>query len=96
DNHQLYKLIVVNKDSGGTRQSIFPMDEPRCVLEELLSARQGSTHLTIEERYRELFESTFASRRFHYFGNGLEMFLGSGYAFPQLGRGELITNLALY
>lgn len=96
DNHQLYKLIVVNKDNDIGKQGFFSMEEPRCAFEALLSCRQGQTTQSIQERYRDLFESTFASRRFHYFGNGFEMFLGNGYAFPQLGRGELISNTNLY
>ncbi|HEX7285420.1 MAG TPA: SIR2 family protein [Candidatus Angelobacter sp.] len=96
DNHQLYRLIVVNKDSGVTRQSLIPLDEPRCAFETLLNNRQGVIAQSIEARYRDLFESTFASRRFHYFGEGFEMFLGNGYVFPQLGRGELISSPNLY
>lgn len=96
DNHQLYKLIVVNMDGGEMSPSIFSVDEPRCAFEALLSNRKGSTNITVEERYRELFEATFASRRFHYFGHGFEMFLGNGYALPQLGRGELLSNLQMF
>jgi len=96
DNPQLYKLIVVNKDISGMPQSLIPLEEPRCVFESLLNSRQGPVVQSIEERYRDLFESTFAKRRFHYFGGGFEMFLGNGYAFPQLGRGELISSVNLY
>ena len=96
DNHQLYKLIVVNKDSGGTSRSPFPIDEPRCAFEALLNSGQGPSIPSIEARYRDLFESTFAGRRFHYFGDGFEMFLGNGYVFPQLGRGEMISSPGLY
>jgi NAD-dependent SIR2 family protein deacetylase len=96
DNHQLYKLIVVNKDSGGASRGLFPIDEPRCAFEALLNSGQRSGTPSIEERYRDLFESTFANRRFHYFGDGFEMFLGNGHVFPQLGRGELISSPGLY
>lgn len=97
DNHQLYKLIVVNKDTSAasSRNSIFH-EESRCAFEDLIVNRNIVTPPGIESRYRELFESTFAQRRFNYFGDGLELFLGNGQFFSVLGRGELISNLHLY
>jgi hypothetical protein len=49
DNHQLYKMIVVNKDAIGLQQSFVPFQEPRCVLESLINNRQGSIAQSIEE-----------------------------------------------
>jgi|GEM_PF-421734 len=97
DNHQLYKLIVVNKDeSGANAGNSILTGEPRCAFEDLLASRRGISPPGIEDRYRDLFESTFAQRRFSYYGHGLEMYLANGQAFPELGRGELISSPNLY
>jgi NAD-dependent SIR2 family protein deacetylase len=97
DNHQLYKLIVVNKDNHASRSlNSILTEEPRCALEELIGNRHTGAPPGIEHRYRELFESTFAQRRFSYEGGALELYLGNGRCFPELGRGELILSPHLY
>lgn len=96
DNHQLYKLIVVNREHQLRTPAELTFETGgHCMLEEMLRGQNDEAQ-TIEGRYRALFESTFAQRRFRFHGDGLELYLGNGEAFGELGRGELICNPHLY
>lgn len=83
-NHQLYKLIVVDKLTP-IHNVINRFD---------LGGRSGDekteeAHETIEQRYRRMLARIFAKKRFHFYGGGFAAFLCQE-ANGQLNRAETI------
>ena len=74
-NHQLYKFIVVDLAS-----TLGPIPtQPSHVGAEV-----------VETRYKQLLEPLFQERRFSFYSQGFEMFLGNNRACGELGRGEVV------
>lgn len=54
------------------------------------SSRTSATEKTIEQRYKDILEEPFASRRFEFFSSGFAQFLSSGAL--AIGRAERVMN----
>lgn len=83
ENHQLYKLIVVDY-KGGRSLSDFGVSS--------VQQDENPAEETVQDKYRRILARLFAKRRFDFDDQGFEMFLRRG-ANNLLNRGETIAML---
>lgn len=84
ENHQLYKLIVVDY-------------RPPAEVEPMLGAQSRNAGVGVARRYRKLLDRLFRERRFSFSDEGFTRFCHSNSSRHELGRGEALTGgLAMY
>jgi len=82
ENHQLYKLIVVDFVDKTYRQGSFPDSKT-------------TVDSSLRSRYERLLDPVFQQRRFSFFDDGLYRFLVGNHSRIELERGELLVNTSL-